>query len=95
MTHAAGIRRAVNARPPVRFARAAARRDVLILPRRQCGSFLDPDAVVFQPEIRINVFLVLEMARDDARTIGERQDAAKRREFMRQLAACAMCSTER
>ncbi len=80
-----GIRRRIDARTPVRLARPAARRDVLVFPRRQRRGLLDPDHVVFQPQVGINVLLVLEMARDDPRPVAERQDAPERRELMPQV----------
>ena len=62
---AAGIRRRVDARTPVRLARARARRNVLMFPTRQRRGLLDPDHVVLQPEIRVDVLLALEMPRDN------------------------------
>src|SRR5687767_1451748 len=53
--------------------------------RRQCRRLFNPNYVVFETEIRVDVFLVLEMASDDARAIRERQHTAIRAELVRQL----------
>ena len=57
-----------------------------MLPRVKRRRLLDPDHVVFQAEVSIDVLFVLKMPRDDPRTVRKRQHAPIRRELMRQLA---------
>ena len=66
MADAAGIGGGIDARPPVRLGGAEAGADVLVFARGESGGFLDADDVVFQAQVGIDVFFVLEMAGDDA-----------------------------
>ncbi len=84
MPNSAGIGRRINARAPVWLARPAAGRDVLMLPARQGRRLLNPDDVVLQPQVSIDVLLRLEMPRDDPRAIPESKHAAVSRELMSQ-----------
>ena len=74
----------VEFHPNERLACATAGRDVLILPARQRRRLLNANHVVFQPEIRINVFLVLEMSLDDARAVVKFQQSSIRAGLMPQ-----------
>ena len=57
--------------------RAAAGGDVLVLARGQLRGFLDPDDVIFQAQIGIDVLFALVMAELNARTVGEHEQAAR------------------
>ncbi len=46
------------------------------------GGFFDADDVVFEAEVGVDVFFVLEVAGDDAGAVFEGEDAAIRREFV-------------
>ena len=48
------------------------------------GGFLDADDVVFEAEIGVDVFFALEVAGDDAGTVGEGDQATGNREVVRQ-----------
>lgn len=56
----------IDARTPVGLGGAATRRDVLIFSRGQRGGFFNPDDVVFEPEISVDVLFALIMSGDNA-----------------------------
>ena len=56
-----------------------------MLPARQRRRLLDPDHVIFQPQISIDVLLRLKMPGDDPRPIRKRQHPPIRRKLMLQL----------
>ena len=55
----------------------------MLAARKRRGLF-DPDHVVFESEVSVDVLLVLKVTRDDARAIREIQHATIRAELMRQ-----------
>jgi hypothetical protein len=73
----------MDPRTPARSARPAARRDVLKLPTRQRRGLLEVNDLVFQTQVGIDVFFILEVARHDPRPIPESQNPAERGELMR------------
>src|SRR6185369_6926962 len=65
----------VDAWTPIRARSAAAGADVFPLLAGERGGFFDADDVVFEAEKGIDFILVLIMAGEDARAVGEEDDA--------------------
>lgn len=85
MADTAGIGGGIETGPPVRFGRAATSGDVREFAGGELGGLLNPDHVVLEAEISIDIFLALIMPEDDTGTVGEDELAARGVEFMRQL----------
>jgi len=85
VTHAARIRHGINARPPIRLRCAAASCDVLVLPCRQGRGLFNPNHVVLQPQVGINVLFVLEMPGNESRPVLESKNTPKRGELVTEI----------
>src|SRR6476620_2159743 len=86
VTDAAGVGGGIEARTPGPSVRpdlgtAAAGSDVGLLAGGEGSGFFNPDDVVFETEIGIDVFFTLIMAGDNAGAVGESQKAARGREI--------------
>src|SRR5512140_1959887 len=66
----------------VEFGGAAAGGDVLVFAEGEGGGFFDADHVVFEAEVGVDVFFILEVAGDDAGAVGKGENAAVGGEFM-------------
>ena len=75
MADAAGVGGGVDPGSPGGLGGAVAGADGAVLGVGQGGGLLDADHVVLEAEVGVDVGLVLEVAEDDARAVGEGQDA--------------------
>lgn len=75
MADAAGVGGGINAGTPIGFAGAAACGDVLVFAESQGGGFLNANDVVLEAEVGIDVFFGLEVAGNDAGTVGKGEHA--------------------
>lgn len=80
MPHSTRVGRGVNPRAPIRLAAAQAGPNVLKFPPGQSCGLFNPDDVVLEAQVRIDVVFVLEVAGHKPRAVGEGQNAAVRDE---------------